>query len=871
MSPLERCRKYLDKMEPAIQGQGGRQRTWNAMLAVAGFDPELTQAEAWGVALDYNARCVPPWSERDLEGMLRDAYDKGRLRGRFVDGGGRGAFMPRVNRPQRQEIVVQPAQPVPVPEDALDPADTLLRLFSPDERLRACVRAMQKDGKWVPADRGDFMPAHELARQIREARTGADPAAGAWMGSNPQREGSTGTAEGVACFRYLIAEGDGISLEEQWGGILASGLPVSAVVHSGGKSLHAWVRLDAATDEEWRARAAVVRRVLLPLGFDGATMKQPGQMTRMPGVRRGDQVQRVVALGVGAPSWDAWEAQQPPETEGGQQGEAEPAPWPFICLGYDETRFHFLPHDTGRPVAIQASDLTSKAKLLGLHTDGGWWASAFPNADEKNKGADYSRAGQELRARCVAAGYWDASRQGQMRGRGIWQDGGSVVFNPGRRAGLLVDGMPAPDDWISPERKHYLSGAPLEIADEPLTDDEAADFVRLLQAQGCGGASEVVAGWTFNALCVGVVDLRAHLYLTGRKGAGKSHATEWVQRACGGFMLSVTIGTTEAALRQLMGAENAALPFCYDESESDGEKGRERMQEVLDLLRVSGEGDGQAVAKGTPGGAARSFRMRTTGLLASIHSTLERDRDRSRFVVVEIEGMEGAAADERKRETARLAARTVDRPDFAPRLARRAVMLAPTLSANAAKLRAALGERLKDERARKLWGWLLAGVQAMRHARVLTDDEAARIAAGFDPSPFSGEQDDEGDALLARILTSKVHDGTRDATIGELIVGVRGAGRDDAAGVLARYGIARDFDPGAGVRVLVNNAELLRLLRDEPWQGNTKRVRNILKAIPGAVAKPSMRVGAHKGAAVVVPFDALARHLPDLKPDPDPF
>ncbi len=524
-----------------------------------------------------------------------------------------------------------------------------------------------------------------------------------------------------------------------------------------------------------------------------------------------------------------------------------------------------------RPVSMQAGDLTSKGKLLGIHTDGGWWASVFPTKDDN--GADYSRAGTVLRERCVAAGYWDAAKQADtLRGRGLWLDGVSVVFNSEVAGRLLVDGAAAPAGWRSPTGRTYLSGGTLELADAPLTDDEALAFFRLLSVQtGSEAAATICAGWTFNALSVGTVSMRAHLYLTGEKGAGKSHTLKLIEAACGPFIVKAAAGTTEAGLRQEMGGANDALAFSYDEAEGDTERGRERLQGILELLRLGGEGDGQVVRKGTPGGASRAYKLRTAGLFASIHSVLSRDRDRSRFAVVDIKTRTGADEAARNREAAMLAARTTDLPGFAGKLARRAVCLAHVRIANAAALKAALTTKLGDERARKLWAELLAGAEAMRHSRRLTDDEAAQIAADFDPAPFTGEQDDEGGTLLKRLLTSAIDDGAgRRRTVGELVGQVsRGEDESKTAGdALARVGML--WDSGVGMRFAANSAGLLALVKDEPWLGDGQRVKRTLTQIHGAFGKPSMRVGAYKGAAVVVPAQIIAQHLDGLNLR-DPF
>jgi len=861
MSEFERCRRYVAKMPPAIQWQGGNEATWNAMLAVAGF--ALADGDAWAVACEYNSRCLPPWAEDDLRRKLGDAH-RARLAGRFANGA-RGAFASTHRpRPAAPVAPVELPEPEHLPADDISAAETLLRLFGSDELVRLVRKTKDNDGKWVPADKGDFMSAADLAELISSGMLNENPKAGAWLGINPQKD-ATGTAAGVASFRFLLMEGDKLSREQQLACIRKTGLPVSAVVDSAGKSLHAWVRLDADSPEEWQRRAELVRRVALPLGFDPATMKQPGQMTRLPGAIRDGKPQRVVVQEIGASCFAEWEAANPLPKD-------DEEAWPFNCLGFDETRFWFLPLDTMRPVFVQAGDLTSKGKLLGIHTDGGWWASVFPNEDGKG-GADYSRAGTVLRERCVVAGYWDAAKQTDLlRGRGLWLDGGSVVFNSGVAGRLLVDGAAAPAGWRSPTGRTYLSGGTLELADAPLTDDEARAFVRLLSVQtGSEAAATICAGWTFNALSVGTVSMRAHLYLTGEKGAGKSHALKLIEAACGPFIFKAAAGTSEAGLRQEIGAANDALAFSYDEAEGDTEKGRERLQGILELLRLGGEGDGQVVRKGTPGGSARAYKLRTAGLFASIHSVLSRDRDRSRFAVVDIKTRTGVDEAARNREAAMLAARTTDLPGFAGKMARRAVCLAHVRIANAAKIKAALTTKLGDERARKLWAELLAGAEAMRHARHLTDDEAEQIAAGFDPVPFTGEQEDEAGALLKRLLTSAIDDGAgRRRTVGEL-VGQVSRGEDDpkAAGdALARVGML--WDPGVGMRFATNAAGLLALVKDDPWLGDGQRVKRTLTQIHGAIGKSSMRVGAYKGAAVVVPAQIVAQHLEGLNLR-DPF
>ena len=70
-SPVDRCRAYLARAEPAIEGQGGDCRTLRT--AMLGGDFGLTDAEFWPLLCEWNQRCVPPWDELGLRRKLENA------------------------------------------------------------------------------------------------------------------------------------------------------------------------------------------------------------------------------------------------------------------------------------------------------------------------------------------------------------------------------------------------------------------------------------------------------------------------------------------------------------------------------------------------------------------------------------------------------------------------------------------------------------------------------------------------------------------------------------------------------------------------------------------------------------------------------
>jgi len=75
---------------------------------------------------------------------------------------------------------------------------------------------------------------------------------------------------------------------------------VAAVIGSGGRSVHAWVKVDARDADEYRATVAQMLALLARFGVDGKN-KNPSRLSRLPGARReigaaGDGVQRLLYL-----------------------------------------------------------------------------------------------------------------------------------------------------------------------------------------------------------------------------------------------------------------------------------------------------------------------------------------------------------------------------------------------------------------------------------------------------------------------------------------------------------------------------------------------------------------------------------------------
>lgn len=72
---IERARKYIALIPGAVSGQGGHNTTFNVACAlVLGFG--LSKGDAYKLLHEYNARCEPQWSERELQHKIEDADAK---------------------------------------------------------------------------------------------------------------------------------------------------------------------------------------------------------------------------------------------------------------------------------------------------------------------------------------------------------------------------------------------------------------------------------------------------------------------------------------------------------------------------------------------------------------------------------------------------------------------------------------------------------------------------------------------------------------------------------------------------------------------------------------------------------------------------
>lgn len=187
-------------------------------------------------------------------------------------------------------------------------------LFEAGENVGYVVKSWEKYGKYLPANKGSF---DRTAGQLIEELSKCDgdigavlgdykKEAGAWIRFNPL-DGKGVRDENITEYRYALVESDNTEIEKQNAIIRELELPVACLVHSGGKSLHAIVRIDAISYEEYRKKVDYLYDVCRKNGLDiDKQNRNPSRLSRMPGVRRGDSVQYIVDTNIGKASYAEW-------------------------------------------------------------------------------------------------------------------------------------------------------------------------------------------------------------------------------------------------------------------------------------------------------------------------------------------------------------------------------------------------------------------------------------------------------------------------------------------------------------------------------------------------------------------------------------
>lgn len=303
---IERARNYIEKIPGAVSGAGGHPTTFKvACVLVHGF--ALGESESLGLMLNWNASCVPPWSERELIHKLSDAgkASHATARGHLLGGNAipplsRSGRISSQSSPQKRlesRLKARAVQSLPIilKDYACGIADfwelSPIRLIDdPKQDGALFLKTMfaTDDVVWI----GGYYDSGKL-RHARNFRTQAE-----W--SNDLQRTDTNvqnrvcactfkpgtfsrSLDYVARLPFFVTESDHISLIDQCALIKwqCQFMTLRAIVYSGGKSYHAW--FDRPPADVLTQLRSIMPELMLDKGASGDV-----QAVRMPGVLRED-------------------------------------------------------------------------------------------------------------------------------------------------------------------------------------------------------------------------------------------------------------------------------------------------------------------------------------------------------------------------------------------------------------------------------------------------------------------------------------------------------------------------------------------------------------------------------------------------------
>jgi hypothetical protein len=191
-------------------------------------------------------------------------------------------------------------------------------MFEPDDYVGFVYESYykEKEEKWSPKNHGLSVKAKDLLKDLEKAKKkdgditravySYKHEAGVWIRPNPLNGQGYGNKD-VTAFRYALIESDKMPINQQIAIIRELQLPVKFLIYSGGKSVHALVKVMAKDEKEYRQR---VDRIYAECKRNQFLVdeqnKNASRLSRMPGVWRGDKKQYIIDENIGLESYQAW-------------------------------------------------------------------------------------------------------------------------------------------------------------------------------------------------------------------------------------------------------------------------------------------------------------------------------------------------------------------------------------------------------------------------------------------------------------------------------------------------------------------------------------------------------------------------------------
>lgn len=528
----------------------------------------------------------------------------------------------------------------------------------------------------------------------------------------------------------------------------------------------------------------------------------------------------------------------------------------FRVLGYDHDRYYILAHEKCQIMVLTKGDFSDAGLIEIAPLD--WWEDHFPGG-AKTGGIDKKSAMNWIVRWAHSRGVYSMNR---LRGRGAWNDRERLVFHHGDY--ITVDGQ---NKTITEMDSHFVyekAEALPEIPELALTCEEGRDLLELASVFRWAkpASAALMAGWCALAPIGGAIKWRPHIWLSGGAGSGKSTAlNRFVHTLMHGMDVFANGSSSEAGIRQTLKGD--ARPVLFDESESNNEREALRIQSVLAMVRQASTESQAQTYKGTAGGDAMAFHIRSMFCLASIQVGIKYQADIERMTVLSI--LPKRDDDDPAETWKRIdnALHIMQRDESLPgRLIRRALDLLPTTLKNITIFSEAAAIRFGSQRDGDQYGTLLAGAWSLISREMATLADAMAMIDLYDWSEHrENNETDEGERALAALMGAHVRAaGGAEVTINELIRSAKGYPTEGCSvtGISAEAMLQRIGMRIEGQRLILSNTsnELKRLMAGTPFEAD---LRGVLLRVRGAdrYGNKSIKFSGVASKAISIPLDGL--------------
>jgi len=512
---------------------------------------------------------------------------------------------------------------------------------------------------------------------------------------------------------------------------------------------------------------------------------------------------------------------------------------PFTILGHDAGNYYFLSRGSGQIIALTASNLGSMTTLFRL-APLEYWRHPYDEKTGNRKIAEF--ACNHLIQMCEKKGVFKLQN---VRGIGVWEDNGRYVMHCGNH--LAINGEEYSLYRFKSEYV-YPSQTEIRITGEALSNLQASKLRELCAMLSWDNnlSGELLAGWIVIAPVCAALPWRPHIWVTGQSQSGKTTVLkDIIMPMMGEMALQIEGGTTEAGVRQTLGY--GGRPVIYDEAESESLRDQGIIEAVLSLARRASSGG--KIIKGTSGGDAIEYMVRSAFCFSGINPAIKHRADESRISMLGLKRDTSQGADERYK-TVKKEIRSLINKKYAAGMLMRTLQNIETLIANIHIFTDAASEVLCDRRAADQIGAMLAGLYLLTTTRTISHEKAVEWIKKHDWKMHTAiaEQADP-EKLIMTIATRNIRyeDNGRmiEDTIGSML---QKREKEPVLKALREHGIWPKKD---GIWIANQSPKLQYMLRETPWSswGRT------LKDLEGARACDSVDFSpGYKSRSSCVPY-----------------